>query len=187
MTGGSTMRPNICVVCGVFMILAAGCGEREKPRAPQVPGTRKEPGGQGDSAPVAALLEKAQGKWFFNKDLYIARLKKAATTEEEKRRLSKRLALAETFEKRLGRPIHADIEIRGKRIIGFGKVEPQYDLRGLTARDGRLVGTALYHEDRHDPGDAFDVNVVLRPEREKLHFSVGRSDRMAKYVFTRSK
>jgi hypothetical protein len=127
------------------------------------------------------MLKGLEGKWIFDAKLYKANLLSEASTEGEKKQIEERFK--QLAQQKI--PVHEDIDIKGTRIIGSGLVPPQYDLFNLSVEEGKITGKAVWHEDRHDPGDACTVDVVLYVEKKTLHFRVGLMGMWSPYVFRR--
>ena len=66
----------------------------------------------------------------------------------------------------------ADFVIRSGVIRAGRVLRWELSLTKASITDGKLVGTAIEHEDIHDPGDCQEVGVVLELEGERLKFGV---------------
>lgn len=88
------------------------------------------------------------------------------------------------FGKKSGAPVMTDITISGSRIITCsGVLRQQYDLSDYRINADRIVATALWHEDRSDPGDASTVDVILQTDGTNLLFTVSHKGSRATYAF----
>ena len=80
----------------------------------------------------------------------------------------------------------SDIEIRGTQITQLGGLlQAQYDLLDYRSEGGRIVGTALWHEDQHDPGDASEIKISLELSGDELTLTREDDDFTERYYFTR--
>ncbi len=87
--------------------------------------------------------------------------------------------------KKLG-VVMSDIEIRGAQITQQGGfLQAQYDLLDYRSENGRIVGTALWHEDKHDPGDATEIKITLERNGDKLIFTREIDELVDRYQFHR--
>jgi hypothetical protein len=116
---------------------------------------------------VPAELEVFQGKWKFDEAKSFAPEGEddgqAEMSAEEKAILGAM--------KQLG-VVMSDIEIRGTQITQLeGLLRAQYDLLDYKSEGGKIVGTALWHEDRHDPGDCTEIKVSLQRSGDTLTFT----------------
>jgi len=119
------------------------------------------------AARVPAELETVQGKWKFDR----AKSSLAAEGEDDREEMSAEDKAFIDAMKKLGIGM-SDIEIRGTQITQLeGLLRAQYDLLDYKTQGGKIVGTALWHEDRHDPGDCTEIKVTLQRDGDKLIFT----------------
>lgn len=118
------------------------------------------------SASVPSELAPFQGKWIFDK-LRLPGIEGEADdgpADPEEHALTKAM-------QQLGIGM-TDIEIRGTQITQLGGIlQAQYDLLDYSADGDKIVGKALWHEDRHDPGDASEIKVTLQRDGDQLIFT----------------
>lgn len=108
-----------------------------------------------------------QGDWFFDEARSLEEHDRAAKSKDEAEKLRKFHALM----KANGTPVKSDIVVQGKRIIGKGRLlQEQFDILEFRRAGDKLVCKALWHEDRHDPGDASTITLVLQVTEGTLKF-----------------
>jgi hypothetical protein len=150
-----------------FVIGMAGCGPLANTMS--LPAT----------ASVPTELVPFQGAWKY--DAARSAIANGASTEELSAEGQKFL---DTM-KALGVGM-SDIEIRGTQITQQGGLlQAQYDLLNYRTEEGRIVGTALWHEDRHDPGDASEIKVTLELSGDALIFTCEDDGFTSRYYFNR--
>ena len=138
------------------LVLSGGCGPLGEEFA--IPGA---------AAPVPSELAPFQGKWKLDK-IRLPGIEAEGEADEESTGDDQALLRAM---QQLGVAM-GDIEIRGTRITQLGGIlQAQYDLLDYRADDGTITGTALWHEDKHDPGDASEIKVTLELSGDKLVFT----------------
>lgn len=80
----------------------------------------------------------------------------------------------------------SDIEIRGTQITQLGGLlQAQYELLEYHYADGLIIGTALWHEDRHDRGDAIQIPITLKRNGDTLVFTREDDGESETFYFTR--
>ena len=120
------------------------------------------------TAGVPSELAPFQGKWQLDQTKSFAPEGEADAAAQEASAEEK--AFVEAM-KKLG-AVMSDIEIRGTQITQLGGLlQAQYDLLDYKKDGGKIVGTALWHEDRHDPGDATEIKVTLQRDGDTLIFT----------------
>lgn len=163
--------PGPGLICGALLTAAGplpGCG----PLAGQL----EMPG----STNVPSELAPFQGKWKFDDE----RTRREAGDADSGDMSADERALLDAL-KQIGMAM-SDIEIRGSRITQLGGlIQAQYDLLDYTGQGERIFGTAMWHEDRHDSGDAIDVRVSLERTGDTLRFSREVDGDTEDFYFTR--
>ena len=149
-----------------FAIGLAGCG----PLADTVASS--------GASSVPADLVPFQGKWKFDEDRSGDSSAPAEpATEEEQALLNAMKAIG---------VVMSDIDIRGTQITQLGGIlQAQYDLLDYRSEGGRIIGTALWHEDRHDPGDCTEIKVTLQRDGNTLIFTREDDGDSQRFYFTR--
>ena len=139
-----------------FVVGLAGCGPMG------------ESFGLPAAARVPAELETFQGKWKF--DEAKSSFAEGEDDEQTAAPSAEQKAIINAM-KQLGIGM-SDIEIRGTQITQLeGLLRAQYDLLDYKTQGGKIVGTALWHEDRHDPGDCTEIKITLKRDGDKLIFT----------------
>jgi hypothetical protein len=133
------------------------------------------------AASVPSELAPYQGAWKFDE----ARTAKANGVSESPSEVSAEDRAFLDAMKTLGVTM-SNIEFRGTQITQQGGIlQAQYDLLDYRSEGNRIVGTALWHQDRHDAGDCTEIKVTLERDGETLIFSREVDDFTDRYYFTR--
>lgn len=164
--------PGPGLICGALLMAAGplpGCGSLADQLS--MPGATNVPS---DLVPF-------QGRWKYDEE----RSRRDDGDSDDEEMSAEDQALLDAM-KQIGM-VMSDIEIRGTRITQLGGlIQAQYDLLDYRSDNGRIVATALWHEDRHDPGDATEINVTLERTGDTLVFTREEDGLAESYYFTRS-
>jgi hypothetical protein len=164
--------PGPGLICGALLMAAGplpGCG----PLGDQfsMPGATNVP----------SELVPFQGRWKFDE----ARTCREDGGSDDEEITAQDQALLDAM-KQIG-VVMSDIEIRGTQITQLGGlIQAQYDLLDYSGQGDRVFATALWHEDRHDPGDATEIKVTLERTGDTLVFTREEDGFAETYYFKRS-
>lgn len=146
----------------LFATVVGGCGRSNPPPSAAV--STAGPRGLATAAPLPADM---QGDWVFNHARTLAEWKKAMTPTEYQQIAGVANAMAHGA----GHQLHPDITIAGSAIDGVGgSLQPSYDLTSWQSNGAVVEGTAIWHEDKHDPGDMTDTPISLKRVGPELWF-----------------
>ena len=151
-------------VCVALAMAACSCGRKR------------------GSGAVPPELKDIQGSWRFDEERYLAEHRAQSKSEEEFQKVKSVLQRTE----RMGAPVMSSISVEGRRIITKGGLlQQQFDLLECRRNGGRIVCRALWHEDRHDPGDASVIDLVISVSGNDLTMQLGDGPGEVPFFFRR--
>ncbi len=124
------------------------------------------------------------GSWRFCEKATIDLWRSEAKTDAKKEHVEKLIKFKKELQAKLNMPFYSDIEITAKSIVGVtGIVMPKYDLISLEKKPGRVSARVYFHEDKNDPGDAYESAISISIiEGKKLRLDV-ELEMAVSYIF----